>query len=249
MTRRPEVAAYDGLATHAVTPPLATRPGGTVDIVVTGRHVEVSDRFRAHVAEKLGKIPTLAPRTQRVDVVVSHEPNRRQAKACEQVEITCHVQGRVVRAEACQDDRYAALDVALDKVHERLRRLGDKRRVHRGRHTPESLAQATGRLQVATDEGATAPLGANPDDGDRWGDSPVEVRQKVHASAPQTLDEALHDMELVGHDFYLFHDVESDRPSVVYRRRGWSYGVIQLERLEAPPEVGTSRDRGSAAAS
>ena len=61
------------------------------------------------------------------------------------------------------------------------------------------------------------------------GDSPIEVRTKVHATAPMALDQALYEMELVGHDFYLFHDSESDRPSVVYRRRGWSYGVIHLD--------------------
>ena len=85
----------------------------TVEIVVTGRHLQVSDRFRDHLDEKLAKIPQLAPRVQRVDVIVSHEPNKRQAKSCERVEITCHVKGPIVRSEACLDDKYAALDIAL----------------------------------------------------------------------------------------------------------------------------------------
>ena len=93
-----------------------------MEIVVTGRHIQVSDRFRRHLEEKLAKVPQLAPRVQRLDVVVTHEPNRRQSKACERVEITCHVKGPVVRAEACADDQYAALDMALDKLLERLRR-------------------------------------------------------------------------------------------------------------------------------
>ena len=117
-----------------------------MEIVVTGRHVQVSDRFRRHLDDKLAKVPQLAPRVQRLDVVVTHEANPRQSKACDRVEITCHVKGPVIRAEACADDKYAALDVAMDKLLERLRRAHDRRRVHRGRHVPESVAQATARL-------------------------------------------------------------------------------------------------------
>ena len=72
-----------------------------MDIVVTGRHLTVSDRFRAHIEEKLAKVTQLAPRTRRVEVLISHEPNKRQAKSGERVEITCYAKGPVVRAEAC----------------------------------------------------------------------------------------------------------------------------------------------------
>jgi len=214
-----------------------------VEIVVTGRHVQVSDRFRRHLDDKLAKIPQLAPRVQRLDVVVTHEANRRQSKACDRVEITCHVKGPVIRAEACADDKYGALDVAMDKLLERLRRANDRRRVHRGRHVPESVAQATARLtteslgltgrsaDAATAEPETDVLGTE-------GDSPIEVREKVHASRPMTLDQALNEMELVGHDFFLFHDSDTDQPSVVYRRRGWSYGVIHLDTSDANERVG-----------
>ena len=203
-----------------------------MEIVVTGRHMQVSDRFRDHLDEKLAKIPQLAPRVQRVDVIVSHEPNKRQAKACERVEITCHVKGPIVRAEACLDDKYAALDLALDKLMERLRRAQDRKRVHRGRHAPESVAAATARIRepdaLGEDhvhdgvDGGDGPFGAQ-------GDSPVEIREKIHATVPMALDQAVREMELVGHDFYLYHDEETDQPSVVYRRRGWSYGVIHLD--------------------
>ena len=102
-----------------------------MDIAVTGRHVNVSDRFRARIEDKLTKLPSLAPRIQRVDVLLTHEPNPRQAKASERIEITCRMRGPVIRAEACWDDKYAALDMALEKLMERLRRAGDRRRVHR----------------------------------------------------------------------------------------------------------------------
>ncbi|NYG07710.1 ribosomal subunit interface protein [Phycicoccus badiiscoriae] len=203
-----------------------------MEIVVTGRHMQVSDRFRAHLDEKLAKIPQLAPRVQRVDVIVSHESNKRQAKACERVEITCHVKGPIVRAEACLDDKYAALDVALDKLMERLRRAQDRKRVHRGRHAPESVAAATARIQEPVEGGGEDHVHEGTGDGDPFGAqgaSPVEIREKIHATVPMALDQAVREMELVGHDFYLYHDEDTDQPSVVYRRRGWSYGVIHLD--------------------
>jgi ribosomal subunit interface protein len=213
-----------------------------VEIVVTGRHVQVSERFRRHLDEKLAKVPQLAPRVQRLDVVVTHEANKRQSKACDRVEITCHVKGPVVRAEACADDKYGALDIAMDKLLERLRRDHDRRRVHRGRRVPESVSQATSRLtyDAASLNGQLAGVaGAGSDDElvDESGDSPIHVREKVHASTPMGLDQALYEMELVGHDFYLFHDKDTNQPSVVYRRRGWSYGVIHLDVSEEQARV------------
>ena len=204
-----------------------------MEIVVTGRHMQVSDRFRDHLDEKLAKIPQLAPRVQRVDVIVSHESNKRQAKACERVEITCHVKGPIVRAEACLDDKYAALDVALDKLMERLRRAQDRKRVHRGRHAPESVSAATARIQEPTagrsEDHVHDTVNGEGDPFGTQGNSPVEIREKIHATVPMALDQAVREMELVGHDFYLYHDEETDQPSVVYRRRGWSYGVIHLD--------------------
>jgi ribosomal subunit interface protein len=213
-----------------------------VEIVVTGRHTEVPDRFRRHLEEKLAKVTQLAPRVQRLDVVISHEPNRRQSKACDRVEITCVDRGPVVRAEACADDPYAALDAAFGKLAERLRRMRDRKRVHRGRHTPEGLAEVSARRQVLPDvsaspaEQAGVPAtsnGSSPDPEWEHGESPVVIREKIHTAVPMSLDQALYEMELVGHDFFLFVDAEAGVPSVVYRRRGWSYGVIRLDRRTA----------------
>ena len=217
-----------------------------MDIVVTGRHLTVSDRFRAHIEEKLDKITQLEPRTRRVEVMVSHEPNRRQTKSCDRVEITCYAKGPVVRAEACVEDKYAALDVAIDKLMERLRRRNDRRQVHRGRRTPESVGQATSRIVAPGD--ALAAEAAGGADHDPFGDSPVEVREKVHRSVPMTLADALREMELVGHDFYLFHDLETDRASVVYRRRGWSYGVLHLDLDGSLSDSGARDDQDVEAA-
>ena len=75
------------------------------------------------------------------------------------------------------------------------------------------------------------------------GDGPLVVREKSHPPSPMTLDQALYEMELVGHDFYLFVDKESERPSVVYRRRGYDYGVISLD-LGAPADRSAPCDGG-----
>ena len=203
-----------------------------MEIAITGRHVTVSDRLRDYLDSKLSKVPQLDPRVQRIEVMVSHEPNPRQSKVSERVEITCRSKGPVIRAEACHDDRQAAVDLAVDKLLERLRRAHDKRHVLRGRRR-RSVAAATADLTEPLQTDLPTEDEETPDQFGTIGDSPIEVREKVHESAPMTLAEAVRRMELVGHDFFLFHDSDNDRPSVVYRRRGWSYGVIHLDVQDA----------------
>jgi ribosomal subunit interface protein len=206
-----------------------------VEIVVTARHAEVKERYRQHLEEKLAKVPLMAPRIQRLDVVVSHEANPRQSQVSERVEITSVGKGPVVRAEAAAEDPYVALDRAYAKLTERLRRAHDRKCVRRGRGAPESVAQATARLSepVApaepTVDGVSEPVSGLED-------SPVQIREKVHRTSPMSLDQALYEMELVGHDFYLYCDADTGQPSVVYRRRGWEYGVIHLEVQETGAE-------------
>jgi ribosomal subunit interface protein len=216
-----------------------------VEIVVSGRHTEVPERFRRLAEEKLLKIGSLAPKAHRTDVELSHERNPRQSQNCEKVEITVRGKGPVIRAEASAEDPAAALDLAFGKLLERLRRTRDRRKVHHGRQTPHSVrlapadAAANGAASAAApaaplDEVADGTGDATPEDAQASGAdapdgaSPVVIRAKDHDAAPMTLDQALYEMELVGHDFYLFVDAENGRPSVVYRRRGWSYGVIRL---------------------
>ena len=203
-----------------------------MDIVVKGRNVEVPEHYREHVADKLSKVERYDQKLIRADVELYHEPNRRQSDNCQRVEITVMTRGPVIRAEACAKDFYAALDCAISKLDARLRRSADRRRVHRGRHAPVSVAAATAGLPTdlpsleppAEDLGFTPTL-VEHDDSQPW----RIVREKEHSADPMTVDDALFQMELVGHDFYLFHDKESGRPSVVYRRRGYDYGILSLE--------------------
>ncbi|MEO7982094.1 MAG: ribosome-associated translation inhibitor RaiA [Sporichthyaceae bacterium] len=196
-----------------------------MDIVVKSRNTEVTDRFRSHVADKLVKIEKLDPKVISVDVECSQEKNPRLADQRERIEITIRSRGPVMRAEANAQDCYAALDLAMTKLEARLRRAHDRRKVHHGAKTPQSVAAAT----AALDGGEVAP--AAPDAGDAYGtddDGPLFVREKVHAATPIKLEQALYEMELVGHDFYLFVDADTEQTSVVYRRRAYDYGVIRL---------------------
>ncbi|GAA2840987.1 ribosome hibernation-promoting factor, HPF/YfiA family [Nonomuraea rubra] len=219
-----------------------------MDIIVKGRHTGVSDRFRDHVTTKLARIERLDNKLIRVDVEVSKERNPRLADQRERVELTIHSRGPAIRAEASADDRFAALDLALDKLEGRLRRLADRRKVHHGNHCPPSVAEITATLPDAADlkprTQPGVPEQAEPDEDELQqksdqlyddivpiemdGDGPLIVREKFHRAEPMTIDQALLEMELVGHDFYLFRDKESGQPCVVYNRRGYNYGVLRL---------------------
>jgi len=249
-----------------------------MDIIFKGRHTDVQERFRNYAAAKLSKIAKLTHKTIRVDVEVSAERNPRQSSQRERVELTILSRGPAIRAEAAADDRFAALDRALAKLEERLRRLGDRRKAARhgtlqagripGPRAGVGGAGAAARSAAASragdspwDLGAPGPAsngaepesaGPVPEDADlaeeaagvvpiqMEGDCPVVVREKFHAATPVSVDQALLEMELVGHDFYLFRDEQCGLPSVVYRRHGYQYGLIRL--VEQPrPDVAATR--------
>lgn len=198
------------------------------EVVVKGRNVEVPDHFRVYVAEKLARLERFDRTIYLFDVELDHEKNRRQRKNCQHVEITAKGRGPVVRGEACADSFYAAFEAAVSKLEARLRKSKDRRKIHYGDKTPVSLHEATAldRLDAAF---ARTAADAAP------AEAPVDfyepgriVRVKEHPAEPMTVDDALYEMELVGHDFFLFHDKESDRPCVVYRRHAYDYGLIKL---------------------
>lgn len=212
-----------------------------MEIVVTGRNVEVPEHFRVHVAEKVARLERYDHKIVGLEVELFHERNRRQLKSCQRVELTGRGCGPEARAEACAQDFYAALDAAVAKLEARLRRSHDRRRVT-GRRTkvPAGLAANASLLdERPSDEAAPAANvdipeprahdeNMQPDDVDPFPGR--VVRRKVHTASPMSVDDALSRMELVGHDFYLFADADSGEPSVVYRRRGYDYGVIRLAR-------------------
>ena len=214
-----------------------------MEINVVGRPMDVPDRFRRHLADKLDKVTQLAPAALRVDVEISQEKNPRQTELSDRVELTVHDNGAVIRSEARADDLYGALDVAYGKLLERLRRSRDRRKDHRrGRDRSHQGGGASLRTMpadqempapllddVATSEDETESITVTEEHDFAEAGSPVVIREKKHSATPMHIDDALYRMELVGHDFFLFVDAETGNPKVVYRRKGWNYGVIELD--------------------
>ena len=223
-----------------------------MEFMISGRNLTVSDRFREYAGEKIAKIESLGDKIQRVDTKVSKETNARQTGDQLTVEVTVLGRGPVIRAEASAADKFAAFDLAYNKLLERLRRAKDRKKVHHGRHTPKAVREATASLEPASaheplyleanhrSDTAQAPEEKSPYDVDNdipAGSSPVLIRRKVFPAASLSLDDAVDNMELVGHDFYLFVDKATNTPSVVYRRRGWTYGVITLDHECEPGDT------------
>jgi len=211
-----------------------------MEIVVKGRNSEISDRFREHVHEKLLRIEKYDQRQKihRVEVEVTHEKNPRQHDRAARVEMTLRSRGPAVRAEASSTDQHSALDAAMDKLESRLRKAVDRMRIHHGNRTPQSVAAATAAsvepvAEVADEESADDGLLVRKTGSiEVIGDGPLVVREKTHEAQPMTLDQALYEMEMVGHDFYLFVEKDSMKPSVIYLRKGYDYGVIHLDVSE-----------------
>ena len=212
-----------------------------MEVNISARNLTVSDSFRSYVAERTHKIEHIASKVESLSIKVTRHDHQRAAGVEDQVELTVVEPGHVIRAEAHAGDKFAAFDIALDKLAERLRRLGDKNKVHRGQHKPLSLTELSAHdfaelsVQPVDSDvllGRPAPAGADTevveDGAALLGESPVVIRRKEFAGAAMTSEEAIDHMELVGHDFYLFLDSETKKPSVVYRRKGWNYGVIAL---------------------
>jgi ribosomal subunit interface protein len=224
-----------------------------MEISINGRNVGITDRFRDYATEKSEKIAHLAEKAQTFQIRVSRHSEKNGTAGDDRVELTLIGPGPLVRAESTGSDKYVAFDLALDKLIQRVRRAKDRQKVHRGNHRPTSLHEAsssgfdvvditpaapelmekvrTGSIPVQTAEAEEEP----------W--SPVVIRKKVFPAQPMTVDDALYRMELVGHDFYLFVEAETDRPSVVYRRKGWDYGVIGLDTSGAELEDAVAAGR------
>ncbi len=205
----------------------ATTEGPQAEIVVKGRNVEVPDHFRIYVSEKIARIERFDPTIFHFDVELQHERNRRQKKSCQRVEITARGKGPVARAEASADSFYAAFESVIAKLEARLRRTKERRKVSYGDKTPVSVAEATASLAQDDDLALSQDLPFDGYEQEPEGPGRI-VRVKEHKAEPMTVDDALYEMELVGHDFYLFHDKETDKPSVVYRRHAFDYGLIKL---------------------
>ena len=223
-----------------------------MDITITGRGVGIPDRFEDYATEKAEKVGQLAEKALALEIKLVRHHETNGSSGDDRVELTLIGPGPVVRAEAGAADKYAAFDMALDKMIERIRQAKDRKKVHRGQHRPTSLGEATSNGRVLDVVPASAdvidavstgsiPLPDAPVEEAEW--TPVVIRKKVFPATRMTEEDAVDHMELVGHDFFLFIDARTDRPCVVYRRKGWDYGVIGLE--ESADELAAARPAAS----
>lgn len=206
-------------------------------VTITGRNVEVPEHFQDRVTEKLAKIERLDPTLTFFHVELQHEPNPRRESEAERLQITATGKGHIARAEAKEDSFYAALETALGKMERSLRKVKVRRENVKSGHRAQK-----GTGEIAAELVAEAEA-AKPAKEDRYIDPYAEtvedvrpgqvVRFKEHPATPMSVDDALSEMELVGHDFYLFINEENNKPSVVYRRHAFDYGLISLTDADA----------------
>jgi len=187
----------------------------TVDIVVVGKHSEVDANLRALTMEKVERVHKFANDVRRIDVDYEHHPTRRteDSHTCE---ILVHVNHHLVKGTAAATEYPIALDRTLDKVEQQMRRLHERR---------------VGRRNSARSRAARAAAGAVPDAAaaDAAGDDEpaLVVKTKQFTVKPMDVEEAALQMELLGHDFFLFSDADSGRAAVIYRRRDGQLGLIE----------------------
>ncbi len=201
-----------------------------MQIVVRGRGLDPSAKFRTAVENRLARIDRFGVPVDTIDVEVTLEPNPRQAERAAKVEISLRGAGPSIRAEAAARDKGAALELAADHLEERLRRHTERRRVSKhGKQLPPAPMPDAVAAKQPVPEAAEVPDYPVPEDSAVYVTGPVVVREKTHVSKPMTVAEAVDAMELVDHDFFLFLDTGTSKPSVVYRRRGFDYGLIALD--------------------
>ena len=205
-------------------------------VTITGRNVEVPEHFQERVNGKLAKIEKLDPTLKSFHVELQHEKNPRREAEAERIQITATGSGHLARAEAKEENFYAALEVAVDKLERSLRKVKARRNIAlSGHRAPKGAGVLAAEMEAdAKAEQERAAQEAGKYDVDPYADQVEDivpgqiVRSKVHPNAPRSVDDALSEMELVGHDFYLFINEETNRPAVVYRRHAFDYGLIEL---------------------
>ena len=212
-----------------------------MEVTLHSHDISIPDRFRDYVNDKSDRAIALAEKAMNFQVKVTRENSSRKGPSVDIVELTMVGKGPVIRAEARNPDKYTAFDEALDHLVRRLRRAKEKRAPHHGLHRSKSMGEMSAEsfedidvtpasIEVIrkVETGAIPTVDVDEEELDR-AVSPVVIRKKVFPSQEMSAEDAVDQMELVGHDFFLFHDAETKRPSVVYRRKGWQYGVISLD--------------------
>ncbi|MCL2316660.1 MAG: ribosome-associated translation inhibitor RaiA [Actinomycetia bacterium] len=197
-----------------------------MDITISARRCTVSQAVRDDVAARLtDAIGKIGGRAMRAEVEFTAGEGKGAGTLCE---VTLRGKGPVVRGTGSADDKLIAFEAALDKLDIQLRKAADRRKSRRGLRTADMDLSALPAAPVPVEEAAPAVPVRTVAGLEVAGDGPLVVREKVFEATPLTLAQALDEMELVGHDFFLYVDATTRAPSVVYRRKAYDYGVIHL---------------------
>lgn len=188
-----------------------------MEVAVYGKNIEVTAALRDYVTKKLGKLDKLVTAPQGAKVAMSVERGRHI------VEVTVPVkEGLLLRGEEASDSMYASIDLVLEKLEKQVKRYKARWDRKRAEPVPEFAAPAGAEAEPAGAEAADSEWALAGED--------RIVRVKRFALKPQTVAEAIMQMNLLGHDFYVFANAETDQISVVYRRKDGNYGLIEPER-------------------
>jgi putative sigma-54 modulation protein len=180
-----------------------------MQVNVVGRHMTITDPTRAYAEEKFGRLAKVYDtESMAADVVLDVRKNRAHPDRFT-AEVTIHLKGHVVRAEETSTDMHAAIDLAADKADRQMRKYKTKVIDRRNHHAVSVTKTAPGDAEVAVEP------------------EPEVVRVKTVDLKPMTEAEAMLQLELLGHDFFVFRHADSDVLSVLYRRRDGDYGLIQ----------------------
>jgi putative sigma-54 modulation protein len=182
-------------------------------LVIHGKNIEVTDAIREYVQQKIEKAAShYQSLTTEIDVHLSVARNPRITPS-QNAEVTIFVNGSVIRAEESSENLYASIDLVADKIARQLRKYKERRQTHvRIKDEVETPEQEV--LESLTT--------------DRMPELPSEVvRSKYFAMPPMALKDALEQLDLVDHDFYMFHNAETGQINVVYERNHGGYGLIQ----------------------
>ncbi|PMB01521.1 ribosomal subunit interface protein [Fischerella thermalis CCMEE 5198] len=184
-------------------------------LVIHGKNIEITDAIREYVHQKIEKaVSHFQNITNEVDVHLSVARNPR-INPKQAAEVTIYANGNVIRAEESSENLYASIDLVADKIARQLRKYKERR------HDKKTHAQ-TGIEGVVQQTVVTDLIG------NRAPELPEEVvRTKYFAMPPMTVTEALEQLQLVGHDFYMFRNSETGEINVIYERNHGGYGVIQ----------------------
>ncbi|MBD2133276.1 ribosome-associated translation inhibitor RaiA [Sphaerospermopsis sp. FACHB-1094] len=183
-------------------------------LVIHGKNIEITDAIREYVHQKIEKaVSHFQNITNEVDVHLSVARNPR-INTRQAAEVTIYANGNVIRAEESSENLYASIDLVADKISRQLRKYKERRQEHKTQPIP-------------TNEAVVAEPVADLI-GDRTPELPGEVvRTKYFSMPPMTVVEAQEQLQLVGHDFYMFRNAETGEINVIYERNHGGYGVIQ----------------------